>query len=186
MLFLLLISSSIAFLFERIIELLDIVLKYQAYFSGSLKNATTGVVTSGISYVVRIALLTFIIFFKDWLGYCDNTKNRIYINMYLFGSLLFIIFYNSTAIRRIGYYLLFFEVLVFPMVLYMRTKKNAFVFIAKYSFILITLIYSCSAFYHDVVAGSGLFYDDSLRNRQYKINIPYIYNDENITGFGGG
>lgn len=171
-------SSLIAIIFSNFIMMLDFMSKYQTYLNGGI--VAEGKENSGLSIIIRMGILFIVIFFKDKIGYKNDIRRRVFINLYFFGTLFFITFYSSTAIRRIGYYFMIFEIFVIPMIILMRVKRNYVFAFVKYNFIGCYMLYTLSTFNNDILSRSIKIDEDSQKNRHYEMNFIGSFFDRNI------
>lgn len=171
-------SSLIAIIFSKFIMMFDFMSKYQTYLNGGV--IAEGKENSGLSIIIRITILLIVILLKDKVEYEKNIRKRVFINLYFFGTLFFITFYSSTAIRRIGYYCMIFEILVVPMIFFMRVKRNYMLAFVKYNFIGCYMLYILSTFNNDILSRSVKINEDSQKNRHYEINFIGSFFDKNI------
>lgn len=106
-----LIASLGSFLLSLIIPLLvfniGFLMKYEPYFDGSIVAA--GEVGSGlVVYVKALMALSMVFLIQYAIDIQENKKNLI-ANSIILGYSLFFCFYESTALRRVSYYFLIYE-----------------------------------------------------------------------------
>jgi hypothetical protein len=101
-----LISSTLA----DLVRSLDLLAKFQSYFDGTI--AAEGEVSSGLVVYVRASLALLLILLVDRLPEVDQRRKNLVVNGVILAYALFFALYESTALRRVAYYFLIYELLM--------------------------------------------------------------------------
>lgn len=165
----LLISGVMPVIFEKIVMTFSVFQKYAWYFEDGV--AVTQGRNKYIHLIVKILLFLFVVILKDKMEYKKDVRKRVLVNIYLFGLLIFILFFNSTALRRLSYYMMILEIIVIPMIIQVKLSKKSILWYLRGIFIIYYFIYVITAFYMEVINTSNVVNENSQINTHYRMNF---------------
>lgn len=142
-------SSFVGFVylvFFYIVDFIPFLSKYSWYFQSTKLEATE--VNVGLGYLFRVIIVFIIIYFSNALIEKYPTA-KIYITMFLIGSIIFNLFFMFTLLLRINQYFLFMRCSVLAILLYylIIEKKNQWIgfgLIFLYFLLFLVTIYNSS------------------------------------------
>jgi hypothetical protein len=103
-------STLISSILADFVRSLDLLAKFQAYFDGTI--GAEGEVSSGLVIYMRASIALLLIFLADRLPELDHRRKNLVVNGVILAYALFFALYESTALRRVAYYFLIYELLI--------------------------------------------------------------------------
>lgn len=101
-----LISSTLS----ELVQSLDALAKFQAYFDGTIEAA--GEISSGLVVYARAGVALLLILLVDRLPNLEQRRKNLASNGVILAYALFFALYESTALRRVAYYFFIYELLM--------------------------------------------------------------------------
>jgi EpsG family len=94
---------------DQLVSALDVFARFQSYFDGTIDAA--GEVTSGLVVYARMLLALGLVVLIDREQALDERRRNLVVNGLVLAYALFLTLYESTALRRVAYYFLVYELL---------------------------------------------------------------------------
>jgi hypothetical protein len=98
--------------------------KYQAYFDGRI--AAEGKETSGVVVYVKAAISLLLVISLEQIKYLSIQKKNLISNSIIFGYILFVVLYESIALRRVAQFFTIYEIFAIGYIAEAATKSSSF------------------------------------------------------------
>ncbi len=142
---------------DRMLSSIIVMADYEDYFTYKPPQFR-----GGTTLVVRVALFLAVLFFKDRF---EGMANRVLVNLYLFGVIMYFSTLSTEAISRISLYLTIFEVITTVNVFYLFIRSD------RIRMSLLYVIYCALLFFQNLNVYSTFY-----RRGTSEGNINYSFN----------
>jgi hypothetical protein len=134
---------------------------YAEYF-----NSKPSEIASGLSLIVRLALFFIVLFLKDK---AEDIQDKVIINIYLLGVILYFATISTEALSRISFYLIIFEIIAIVNVFYKFVRSDKLQLSGLYLAYCSIMFFKFLAFY-----GAKYVPGTSMGNINYTMNFKFF------------